>query len=204
MVTPLAMGGMMVGADLIGGMINRSQARKEQSRMQDFWSNQLQQRQNGEIGSALKGLYSEQMAELGKMPGYLKRSREGRLASASAERRKRFQRNLARSGATRASSAGMLGSEQMERGIDQTAQQGELQEQQALFGMRGQQMGLGQNMLNAMYGSPSQAIQGQAQNMQSIEYNPMSAVNSGFMGYAMGDQMETNASTRALNKSKIK
>ena len=176
----------LAAADVVGGLIGRSQARKEQDRMRDFWKKQLYNRQHGEIGTALKGLYGQQMAEMAKMPGYLKRSREGKLASASSERRKRFQRNLARSGATRASSVGMMGEQQMEQGIDQMAQQGELQEQQALFGMRGQQMNMGQNMLNAMYGSPSQAIGGQAQNMQSIEYNPMSALNMGMFGAALG------------------
>jgi len=182
MVSPWAVGGVMAGADILGGLFQQGQARKEQDRMRDFWRSQMRQRRTGEIGQSLKNIYQEQLGQLEKMPGYLKRSMEGRLSSAQSERRNRFQRNLARSGATRASSVGMMGEQQVEESLDRMGREGELQREQAMFGLRGQTAGLGQNLLNAFYPTPGQAAPGIAQSQESIYYNPMSALKSGMFG----------------------
>ncbi len=203
--TGLGLGGKLAlglgAADLVGGLLGQRSARREQDRQRDFWQSQLKKRRSGAIGQALQGIFQEQMKGLEDLPGYLKREREGRLASAASERMSRFQRNLARSGATRASTAGMMGERGIADDIERMNQQGMLGEQQAMMSARGQVGGMGNALMNALYGSPGQALQGMGQNMQSFVYNPMSAFKSGALGGLMGQEYATlSAKENALKE----
>lgn len=197
MVVPIALAGIAAGASLLGGYFGQSAARREQDRMRDFWKSQLQQRREGAIGQTLQGIFDEQTKDLKNLPGYLKREREGRLASAASERMSRFQRNLARSGATRASSVGMLGERGISSDIERMNQQGMIGEQRAIGQARGQTMQSGQNLMNALYGSPGQSVQGLGQQQQEVYFNPMQPIMAGLTGYGIGMEYNQTGSTRS-------
>ena len=151
-------------ADIIGGSIQQRQQRKAAKR-------------GAGTRRELESIFGEQVSDLKGLPGILKRAREGRISTAAAERRKRLDRALATSGATGASTAGMIGDRGVMESVERMSQEAQLAEQAALNSARQQVFNTGAQLNGIQTSVPTSF------------YNPLSAVKAGIGGYALGSQL---------------
>ena len=182
----MVLGIAMAGASLLGGLQAQHYARKETAAQRDYWKGVTKQREQFAQQNMMP-LFQDLMRQTKQLPGQLKQFRQGKMASEAQNRMQRFQRNLARSGATRASTAGMQGAGQIRDDLNLLGQQMLTNEKQAVLGAQGRALSMGQQMGNFMM--PSAGHAASQMPFQESYYNPLDAVSQGLFGGMIGREM---------------
>lgn len=153
-----ALMGISLGADALSRFYSASLEKKALDKERAAAEKVMRERRKMPEVEQARRTYGDYAEELKRLPGELRREREGRLSSLERETWNRLQRTLASAGVTGGSGIATREMRKTQTGLERQAESERLAEAQQLQGARAGQIGLAQQISNMLYPSAGQVF----------------------------------------------